>query len=176
MSLDARLRAGAAAAGLVAAAAAMASPQAAALEAGARAPAMEAAPLQPGSARVSLERLRGRVVYVDFWASWCVPCRSSMPVLDALAKRHGARGFTVVGVNKDASATDAERFLRRVPVGFTLVSDADDAIARAFGVRAMPSGYLLDRQGVVRRVHRGFNAETAAALEREIAELLEERS
>jgi peroxiredoxin len=98
-----------------------------------------------------------------------------MPALDALARRHGERGFTVVGVNKDASAADAERFLRRVPVGFSLVSDADDAIAGAFGVRAMPSGYLIDRRGVVRRVHRGFTAETAVALEREIAELLEER-
>lgn len=176
MSLRARLRAWAAAAGFAATVAVVASPQVAALEPGVRAPAMEAAPLQPGPARVSLERLRGRVVYVDFWASWCVPCRQSMPALDALARRHGGRGFTVVGVNKDASAADAERFLRRVPVGFVLVSDADDAIARAFGVRAMPSGYLLDRQGVVRRVHRGFTAETAAALEREIAELLAEPS
>jgi len=176
MNLPARLRAWAAAAGLAATLVAIASPQAVALEPGARAPAVEAGPLQPGGARVSLERLRGRVVYVDFWASWCVPCRNSMPVLDALSRRHGERGFTVVGVNKDASAADAERFLRRVPVGFTLVSDADDAIAKAFGVRAMPSGYLLDRQGVVRRVHRGFTAETAAALEREIAELLAERT
>ncbi len=162
-------------AGLLLALAACVVPVAAALEPGARVPGVEAVPLQPGAARVSLERLRGRVVYVDFWASWCVPCRNSMPALDALARRHGERGFTVVGVNKDASAADAERFLRRVPVGFSLVSDADDVIARAFGVRAMPSGYLIDRRGVVRRVHRGFTAETAAALEREIAELLEER-
>ena len=175
MSLRASLRATATAAGLVVALAAIAAPQASALEPGARAPGVEAEPLQPGAARVSLERLRGRVVYVDFWASWCVPCRISMPALDALARRHGERGFTVVGVNKDASAADAERFLRRVPVGFSLVSDADDAIAGAFGVRAMPSGYLIDRRGVVRRVHRGFTAETAVALEREIAELLEER-
>jgi thiol-disulfide isomerase/thioredoxin len=174
MSLHASIRAKAAA-GIVAALAVIAAPQAASLEPGARAPGVDAVPLQPGSARVSLERLRGRVVYVDFWASWCVPCRNSMPALDALARRHGERGFTVVGVNKDASAADAERFLRRVPVGFSLVSDADDAIAGAFGVRAMPSGYLIDRRGVVRRVHRGFTAETAVALEREIAELLEER-
>ena len=175
MSQRARLGAWAAGGGLFLALAVFAIPQAAALEPGARAPAVEAAPLRPGPARVSLERLRGQVVYVDFWASWCVPCRNSMPALDALAQRHGARGFTVVGVNKDASVADAERFLRRVPVAFTLVSDADDAVARAFGVRAMPSGYLLDRQGVVRRVHRGFTDDTAATLEREIAELLGER-
>ena len=151
-------------------------PEAAALDAGAPAPTLEAAPLQAGAARVSLDRLKGQVVYVDFWASWCVPCRLSMPVLDALAQRHGARGFTVIGVNKDVSVADADRFLRRVPVGFVLVSDADDVIARAFGVRAMPSGYLLDRRGVVRRVHSGFTAETGVALEREVAELLAEPS
>ena len=172
MSFRTRLGAGTVAAGLLAAV--VASPPVAALEPGARAPAVEAAPLQPGPARVSLERLRGRVVYVDFWASWCTPCRISMPVLDALARRHAARGFAVVGVNKDASVADADRFLRRVPVGFTLVSDIDDRIARAFGVRAMPSGYLLDRRGVVRHVHRGFTSDTAAVLEREVLELLEE--
>jgi peroxiredoxin len=97
-----------------------------------------------------------------------------MPALDALVRRHGARGFTVIGVNKDTSPADAQRFLRRVPVGFPLVSDRDDAIARAFAVSAMPSGYLLDRRGVVRHVHRGFTPDTEAALDREIRELLEE--
>jgi cytochrome c biogenesis protein CcmG, thiol:disulfide interchange protein DsbE len=148
---------------------------AASVDAGARAPAMEASALRPGAAPVSLERLQGRVVYVDFWASWCVPCRSSMPALEELVQRYQSRGFTVVGVNKDASLTGAERFLRQVPVTFLLVSDADDAIAKAFGVTAMPSGYLLDRRGVVRRVHRGYSKEIAAALESEIAALLEER-
>ena len=151
---------------------AIAWPARAAVDAGAPAPAIVAAPLRPGAPPVSLDRLKGRVVYVDFWASWCVPCRNSMPVLDGLARRFGTRGFTVVGVNKDTSPADAERFLRRVPVAFSLVSDADDAIAKAFGVKAMPSGYLIDRGGVVRRVHRGFTAETAAALEGEIEGLL----
>jgi thiol-disulfide isomerase/thioredoxin len=147
-------------------------PATASLETGEPAPAIVAAPLRAGAPPVSLAALRGRVVYVDFWASWCVPCRQSMPVLDGLARRFGPRGFTVIGVNKDASVAEAERFLRRVPVDFPLVGDADDAIARSFGVKAMPSGYLVDRAGVVRRVHRGFNAETAAALEREIEGLL----
>lgn len=95
-----------------------------------------------------------------------------MPALDALSRRYGPQGFVVVGINKDASREEAERFLRRVPVGFTLVSDAEDAAARAFTVKAMPSGYLLDRGGVVRQIHRGFTPETAAAIEREVAALL----
>jgi peroxiredoxin len=97
-----------------------------------------------------------------------------MPALDALYRKHGAAGFTVVGVNKDVNEADAKRFVQRVPVGFPLVADEGDGLARAFGVKAMPSGYLIDRKGVVRHVHRGFTAETAATLETEIQSLLGE--
>jgi thiol-disulfide isomerase/thioredoxin len=145
-----------------------------AVEAGAALPPLTLATLADPSRSVSLAALRGQVVYVDFWASWCVPCRLSMPALDALYRKHRERGFTVVGVNQDVSAADAERFLKRVAVSFPLVRGADEAAARAFDVRAMPSGYLVDRKGVVRRVHRGFTEATPAELEREIAALLEE--
>ena len=145
-----------------------------ALEPGSPVPAVSVPPLGGSAAAIELPALRGKVVYVDFWASWCVPCRLSMPRLDALHRRHAARGFTVIGVNKDAALADAERFLKRVPVGFLLARDADDALAKAFAVKAMPSGYLIDRRGVVRHVHRGFTAETAASLEREIEQLLAE--
>lgn len=145
-----------------------------ALEPGSAAPAVSAQPLGASAPAIDLSALRGKVVYVDFWASWCVPCRLSMPLLDAMHRKHGARGFTVVGVNKDATLADAQRFLKRVPVGFPLAQDAKDAWATAFDVRAMPSGYLIDRRGIVRRVHRGFTGETAAALEREIEQLLAE--
>ena len=144
-----------------------------ALEPGAALPAVTAARLADAQP-LALQSFRGQVLYVDFWASWCVPCRLSMPALDALHRKHAARGFAVVGVNKDTTLADAQRFLARVPVGFTLVQDRGDALARAFDVKAMPSGYLVDRRGVVRRVHRGFTAETAAALEREIEDLLKE--
>jgi thiol-disulfide isomerase/thioredoxin len=76
----------------------------------------EPAPAVPGAPR-------GVVLYVDFWASWCVPCRQSMPALDALYRKHGPAGFAVVGVNKDVSAEDAKRFVQRVPVTFPLVAD-----------------------------------------------------
>ena len=123
---------------------------------------------------LTLGSFRGRVTYVDFWASWCVPCRESMPLLDTLYKRHRDAGFAVLGVSKDVTVADAERFLKRVAVTFPLAIDAKDAAARAFDVKAMPSGYLVDRKGVVRHVHRGFTAETAASLEREIDALLKE--
>ncbi|MGE5097897.1 MAG: TlpA family protein disulfide reductase [Betaproteobacteria bacterium] len=147
-----------------------------ALDTGNPVPAVSAPRLgQPGPP-VDLGTLKGRVVYVDFWASWCVPCRLSMPALDALYRKNAARGFTVVGFNKDVETSDAERFLQRVPVSFPLVQDLKDAAARAFDVKAMPSGYLVDRHGMVRRIHRGFTSETAASLEREIEELLKEPS
>ena len=129
-------------------------------------------PLPPLDA---LESVRGRVAYVDFWASWCGPCRVSMPALDALYRKHGSRGFAVVGVNKDVDATERKRVLERVPVSFPTTGDADDRVARAFGVKAMPSGYLVDRRGIVRHVHRGFTAETAAQLEKEVESLLAEK-
>jgi len=147
-----------------------------AVEPGSPVPAVGALPLGASGPAIELHALRGKVVYVDFWASWCVPCRLSMPRLDALHRKHSARGFIVVGVNKDAALADAERFLKRVPVGFLLAQDGDDALAKAFDVKAMPSGYLIDRRGVVRRVHRGFTGETAAALEREVEQLLAEPS
>jgi peroxiredoxin len=125
---------------------------------------------------IDLATYRGQVVYVDFWASWCVPCRESMPLLDTLYKRHRDAGFAVVGINKDVAAADAERFLKRVAVSFPLAADTKDAAAKAFNVKAMPSGYLVDRKGVVRRVHRGFTAETGAALDGEVAALLKEGS
>jgi thiol-disulfide isomerase/thioredoxin len=153
-----------------------ASGAAVALEASAPAPDLALQRLDQPAQSLALASLKGSVVYVDFWASWCVPCRVSMPALDAMYRRNRSRGFAVVGVNKDVSSADAQRFLKRVSVSFPLVQDAQDAAAKAFDVKAMPSGYLLDRKGIVRNVHRGFTDETAAALQREIETLLEEPS
>jgi thiol-disulfide isomerase/thioredoxin len=143
---------------------------------GATVPEVAAPRLAEPAKRLDLQALRGSVVYIDFWASWCVPCRQSMPRLDALYRKYQERGFRVVGVNKDVTTADALRFLQRVNVSFPLVADSDDAVARAFDVKAMPSGYLVDRKGVVRFVHRGFTAQTAAELPGEIEKLLGDRS
>ena len=145
-----------------------------AIEAGDRIPDLAAKRLDDPARSITLAEARGKVVYVDFWASWCVPCRLSMPALESLYRRHGERGFVVVGVNKDVAAADADRFRQRVAVSFPLATDGDDRWARAFAVKAMPSGYLVDRRGVVRYVHRGFTEETGAALEKEVEMLLKE--
>jgi len=121
-----------------------------------------------------LNQLRGQVVYLDFWASWCVPCRISFPALDQLHKKYRGRGFEVVAVNKDVVAADIGRFLARIPVGFTLVADPGDRIVSAYQVKSMPSGFLLDRKGRVRYVHEGFRSDSAAQIEAQIIDLLKE--
>ena len=127
-------------------------------------------------ASFQLNQFRGQVVYLDFWASWCVPCRLSFPALDQLHKKYRRDGFEVVAVNKDVVAADAGRFLARIPVGFTLVVDPDDKIVRAYVVKSMPSGYVLDRKGRVRYVHEGFRSNSAEQIEAQIIELLKEPS
>lgn len=153
---------------------ALASLPACAIEVGSVVPDVSAPGIGRDAPGIRLANLRGRVVYVDFWASWCAPCRQSMPALDRYFRRFANRGFIVLGVNKDMAAPDAERFLQRFPVTFPLLADPGDGFARAFEVKAMPSGYLIDRAGRVRYVHRGFTSETATALESQIEQLVGE--
>jgi cytochrome c biogenesis protein CcmG/thiol:disulfide interchange protein DsbE len=145
-----------------------------ALDAGATAPAF-ALPRADGST-LALDSLRGRVVLVDFWASWCAPCRKSFPALDALGKRYEAQGLSIVGVNVDTERAEADRFLAAVPVGFAIVFDADGKTPEAFGVKAMPSSYVIGRDGKVRLANLGFHAQDEAKLEAAVKAALAEAS
>ena len=122
----------------------------------------------------SLASLRGRVVLVDFWASWCGPCRKSFPALDALATRLGAQGLKVVGVSLDTEPGAADRFLESVPVGFQIARDPAGALARAFKVVSMPTTVLLDREG--REVARFEGGGVTPAEEEAIRSLLAGRA
>jgi len=122
---------------------------------------------------VSLEHLRGRVVYVDFWASWCGPCRRSFPWMNDLQRRYGDRGLTIVGVNVDKRRPDADRFLGQVPASFTIVFDAAGVTPSAWGVAGMPSSYLIDTQGKVVAVETGFVDERKTVMETRIQRLLD---
>ena len=128
-----------------------------------------------GGDTVDLARLRGRVVYVDFWASWCTPCRRSFPWMNDLDARYRDAGLVIVGVNVDKRREDALRFLRDVPARFTIVFDPQGATPAAFDVKGMPSAYLIDRDGRVAAVEEGFHDERADALERRIRALLGRR-
>jgi peroxiredoxin len=104
---------------------------------------------------VDVAALRGRVVVVDFCASWCEPCRRSLPRLQALERRHRAAGVTVLAVSVDDSRADAERFVHETGVTFPVVHDATHGIAEAWSPAAMPTTVVIDRQGVVRSVLTG---------------------
>lgn len=103
-----------------------------------------------------LKDLRGQTVLVDFWASWCGPCRRSFPWMNGILGKYGERSFTIVAVNVDKSRSDAEKFLTETPARFDIVYDPGGEIARAFDVQTMPSSYLLNTEGEIVEVHRGF--------------------
>jgi thiol-disulfide isomerase/thioredoxin len=150
--------------------------EAAAVVAGQLAPAIELPLLtvqsQPSS--TSLAALRGKVVYLDFWASWCGPCRKSFPLLEQLRQQLGSKGFEVLAVNVDEFEDDALQFLAEIPVSYPVVRDGSGATPKTYGILGMPTAYLIDRDGVVRLVHAGFKASDAEKLRVEIIKLLEE--
>jgi peroxiredoxin len=111
-----------------------------------------------GGKTVSLDGLKGQVVMLNFWASWCGPCRDEMPVLDAMYKRYSKQGFTLLGVNVEAETADAERMLKTAPVTFPILWDKQSKVSELYNVSAMPSSVFIDRKGNVRYVHRGFKA------------------
>lgn len=127
-----------------------------------------------GGGELSLGELQGQVVLVDFWASWCGPCRESFPWMNAIQQRYMDDGLVVLGINLDQDAAAAESFLKTVPANFTLVRDPDARLLEAFGLIGMPSSYLLDRQGRIRATHTGFHAGRADDYEASIQQLLAE--
>jgi cytochrome c biogenesis protein CcmG/thiol:disulfide interchange protein DsbE len=155
---------------LLVAAVVLVAPLAHAVDAGQPAPALKLATATGES--ITLDALRGKVVYVDFWASWCGPCRRSFPWMNTMQQKYGPRGFTVVAVNVDKKRADAERFLANIPGNFTIVYDEAGVTPGAWGVKGMPSSYLVDQRGNVVFVERGFLDEQAAAVEERVQALL----
>lgn len=127
-----------------------------------------------GGQSYNLRQFRGDVLYVDFWASWCGPCAQSFPFMNGLEHELRNRGLRVLGVNLDENPADAQDFLTNHPAHFTVAGDAEQQCAAAFGVKAMPSSYLVDRNGVIRYEHLGFRPGEAEQFRVLVEQLLAE--
>lgn len=105
---------------------------------------------------IKLSELRGQVVLINFWASWCGPCRQEMPLLDQMYQKYGELGFTLLGVNVEQDSADAQRMLHETPVTFPILFDTQNVVSKLYDVTAMPSTVIVDRDGNVRYVHKGY--------------------
>jgi len=119
---------------------------------------------------VSLDSLKGRLVYVDFWASWCEPCRRSFPWLNTLRERYADRGLTIVAINLDKDRRTADAFLEKFPTSFLVAYDPAGKTAEAYRVSAMPSSFLIGPTGTLLSSHAGFDPRKTGAIEALIQE------
>jgi DsbE subfamily thiol:disulfide oxidoreductase len=126
------------------------------LPVGAIAPPFQLPALDGKAAPLAVASLRGKVVLLNFWASWCGPCRKEMPILEQISRQYGKRGVVVVGVNVEPDRGAALEWLKETPVGFPVLSDADSRVSAAYHVEGMPNTVILDRKGTVRYVHRSY--------------------
>jgi peroxiredoxin len=128
-------------------------------------PAFAAAPIGPAPAftlaarsgqDVSLAQYKGQVVMINFWASWCGPCRQEMPLLESIYKKYNKMGFTMLGVNVEPDSNAANEWLKATPVSFPILYDRDSKVSKLYDVAGMPSTVIIDRSGKLRVLHRGY--------------------
>ncbi len=124
--------------------------------------------------KVDLNELKGKVVLVDFWASWCGPCKQEMPVLEEFHEKYAKQGLVIVGINIDNNPKKMTNFLKGTPASFRIVHDRKLGVAAKYEPATMPSSYFIGRDGKIRYVHEGFRKKDAADLEERIKNLLAE--
>jgi thiol-disulfide isomerase/thioredoxin len=107
---------------------------------------------------ISLDQLKGQVVMINFWASWCGPCREEMPVLEKLYTKYKPMGFTMIGVNVEPDSKLAAEWLKATPVTFPILFDTKSEVSKLYQVSSMPSTVIVDRKGNLRWMHRGYKA------------------
>jgi thiol-disulfide isomerase/thioredoxin len=123
---------------------------------------------------VRLADYKGKVVLIDFWASWCPPCKTSFPALDAIYREYQEKGLEVLAVNLDEKRRDADTFLDAHPHRLTVLFDPKGTSPTAFGVKGMPSSFLIDRAGNIRFTHMGYSGNVDGSYRQEITQLLSE--
>ncbi|HTQ76209.1 MAG TPA: TlpA disulfide reductase family protein [Burkholderiales bacterium] len=123
---------------------------------------------------VRLSELRGQVVLVNFWATWCSPCRQELPLLNKIYAQYRSAGFMLLAVNVDDNRRDAEAMLKRLDLRFPTLFDGNKSVAKLYGVDTMPATLVIDRDGRVRFLHRGYYDGYERKYEQQVRELLKE--
>jgi len=121
-----------------------------------------------------LEEYRGQVVLINFWASWCGPCRQEMPVLDRLHHRYEDTGFAVLGINVEGDSGSAREIVDKTNVTFPILLDDEQKVSELYSLEAMPSTVVVDRDGVIRYIHRGYKPGDEAKYVEVVKELIRE--
>jgi len=121
---------------------------------------------------INLQKLKGKVVYLDFWASWCVPCRKSFPWMNDMHSRYDSKDFTIVAVNLDSSRSEAVKFLKNLPAKFDIAYDPDGKVASKYKLKVMPSSYLIDKSGALVFAHKGYRENDSNEIEKKIQKLI----
>jgi len=133
------------------------------------------ASLKTPAQKLDLTKYRNKVLFVDFWATWCPPCKQSMPFLNALRNELNEKGFEIIAINVDEDFQDAVEFLQQFPVDYPVAYDSLVDCPAKYDVKAMPSSYFIDRQGKVRFVHLGFRRADESEIRARVLSLLEEK-
>jgi thiol-disulfide isomerase/thioredoxin len=128
------------------------------------------------SEQVAISQLQGKVIYVDFWASWCAPCAKSFPFLNELHHEFDDQELHIVGINLDEKLSDAQDFLAKIPASFDIMTDPDQQCAKSFDLKGMPSSFLIDQNGVIRYVHLGFRSGDVEQLRVQVEKILKEEA
>jgi len=131
--------------------------------------AVEAGKPLPDLGLAEVQKTKGQYIYIDYWASWCGPCRQSFPWMNALQAKLGSKGLKVVAVNVDAKRADADKFLTHTPAQFTIAYDPLGESAKKLAIKTMPTSMLVSPEGRVLFVHSGFRTEETGQLEAKIA-------
>jgi peroxiredoxin len=139
-----------------------------------RAPAPDFTLRRMDGANLRLQEQRGQVVLVNFWATWCAPCRQEMPHLSRLYEKYRNSGFVLLGVNVDDNARKAAELATSLGLPFPVLFDTDKAVSRVYDMNAMPATLLIDREGRVRYIHRGYRDGFEITYDQQIRELMKE--
>ncbi|GAB2190367.1 TlpA family protein disulfide reductase [Sessilibacter sp. MAH2] len=129
---------------------------------------------QRGGENFRLSEHRGEVLFINFWASWCGPCRQEMPLLDELHQRYSDAGFKVIGISIDEEQSAADAMLKKIPVTFPVLYDSQSSVSQLFDVDAMPTSVLVDRNGNMRFLHRGYKPGYEDDYRAQVKELIRE--